>query len=400
MTTRGARSIPPSRIYVAGLFDMAGIGHAVPGLVPAADWLQVRILLAGTPIAHHPGDLSSHRMTLDMRRGALLSHGHHSNSPDMHRVRSLRLVSLSERAVGLQLIQFEIEAGTAEVTFEASFEGMGLGLVSERTRTGSRGVAYPHSGKRLAMATASSLQIDGDDLPPTTLGKLNRVLDVASPPRAGRLFPALRRYRTERWRRSRIPAPKPGKSSALRNAPAGAAWSRRMRQPGRAGGRAAMWRSRATSHAQRALRFALYHLNSAANPADERVSIGARALTGDDYHGHVFWDTEIFLLPFYILTWPEAARALLMYRFHTLGWRAGKSRRDGLARRALRLGVRRYRRGNDAGAGDRSGSSGRRRPVRQAGAAHQRRRRLCGLAILAGDRRRRLPARRRRRDLA
>ncbi|MGO9945220.1 MAG: glycosyl hydrolase family 65 protein, partial [Rhodoblastus sp.] len=28
--------------------------------------------------------------------------------------------------------------------------------------------------------------------------------------------------------------------------------------------------------------------------------------------------TEIFLLPFYILTWPEAARALLMYRFHTL----------------------------------------------------------------------------------
>ncbi|MGZ3195918.1 MAG: hypothetical protein ACXWJC_06530 [Croceibacterium sp.] len=39
-----------------------------------------------------------------------------------------------------------------------------------------------------------------------------------------------------------------------------------------------------------ALRFAVYHLNSAANPADERVSIGARGLTGDDYHGHVFWD--------------------------------------------------------------------------------------------------------------
>jgi hypothetical protein len=59
-------------------------------------------------------------------------------------------------------------------------------------------------------------------------------------------------------------------------------------------------------------------LNSAANPADERVSIGARALTGDDYHGHVFWDTEIYLLLFYILTWPEAARTLLMYRFRTL----------------------------------------------------------------------------------
>jgi trehalose/maltose hydrolase-like predicted phosphorylase len=69
---------------------------------------------------------------------------------------------------------------------------------------------------------------------------------------------------------------------------------------------------------QRALRFAVYHLSSAANPADERVSVGARGLTGDAYFGHVFWDTEIYLLPFYTTVWPEAARALLMYRFHTL----------------------------------------------------------------------------------
>ena len=70
--------------------------------------------------------------------------------------------------------------------------------------------------------------------------------------------------------------------------------------------------------AQQALRFAGYHLNGAANPDDERVSIAARGLTGPDYMGHVFWDTEIYLLPFYSLTWPEAARALLMYRFNTL----------------------------------------------------------------------------------
>jgi trehalose/maltose hydrolase-like predicted phosphorylase len=69
---------------------------------------------------------------------------------------------------------------------------------------------------------------------------------------------------------------------------------------------------------QRAVRFAVYHLTSAANPEDDRVSIGARALTGDAYLGHVFWDTEIYLLPFYTAIWPAAARALLMYRFHTL----------------------------------------------------------------------------------
>src|SRR5690606_25357744 len=69
--------------------------------------------------------------------------------------------------------------------------------------------------------------------------------------------------------------------------------------------------------AQQGMRFALYHLNSAANPTDERVSIGARALTGEAYLGHVFWDTEIFVLPYYIYTWPAAARAALLYRYHT-----------------------------------------------------------------------------------
>ena len=72
------------------------------------------------------------------------------------------------------------------------------------------------------------------------------------------------------------------------------------------------------AQAQRALRFATYHLIAAVNPVDEHVSIGARGLTGEAYRGHVFWDTEIYMLPFYIFTDPPAARALLMYRYHTL----------------------------------------------------------------------------------
>ncbi len=81
--------------------------------------------------------------------------------------------------------------------------------------------------------------------------------------------------------------------------------------------------------ARQALRFAIYHLNSAANPDDERVSIGARALTGDAYLGHVFWDTETYVLPFYTATWPEAARALLMYRYHLLPAARAKAARAG-----------------------------------------------------------------------
>ena len=81
--------------------------------------------------------------------------------------------------------------------------------------------------------------------------------------------------------------------------------------------------------AQRALRFAIYHLSSAANPDDDRVSIGARGLTGAAYKGHVFWDTDIFMLPFFILTYPEAARALVMYRYHTLSGARAKAARLG-----------------------------------------------------------------------
>jgi trehalose/maltose hydrolase-like predicted phosphorylase len=82
-------------------------------------------LLPGGALVHDPGDLSSHRMMLDMRRGAFLTEcSHLGRLPLAVRVRTLRLVSLRERAVGLQLIQLEIDEGEVEVTLEASFEGL------------------------------------------------------------------------------------------------------------------------------------------------------------------------------------------------------------------------------------------------------------------------------------
>lgn len=70
--------------------------------------------------------------------------------------------------------------------------------------------------------------------------------------------------------------------------------------------------------ATRALRFNIYHLLIAANEHDPRANIGAKSMSGEGYKGHVFWDTEIFLLPFYIFTQPDTARALLKYRYNTL----------------------------------------------------------------------------------
>ncbi|MBK4737626.1 HAD family hydrolase [Noviherbaspirillum pedocola] len=81
---------------------------------------------------------------------------------------------------------------------------------------------------------------------------------------------------------------------------------------------------------EQALRFHSYHLRLPAGD-DGRTSVGARGLTGRAYEGHVFWDTEIFMLPFHLHVDPPRARSLLLYRHHTL---------DGARRHAVELGCR------------------------------------------------------------
>jgi beta-phosphoglucomutase family hydrolase len=77
-----------------------------------------------------------------------------------------------------------------------------------------------------------------------------------------------------------------------------------------------------------ALRFNAYHLRIAADH-DPRVSIGARTLSGRAYEGHVFWDVEVFMLPFFLHTAPDIARGLLLYRYHTLAGARARARELG-----------------------------------------------------------------------
>ena len=83
--------------------------------------------------------------------------------------------------------------------------------------------------------------------------------------------------------------------------------------------------------AQLAIRFALYHLLIAAPRRDDDVSIGAKTLSGLGYKGHVFWDTELFVLPLFILTQPSIARNLLTYRYKRLSGARQKARENGYA---------------------------------------------------------------------
>ena len=68
---------------------------------------------------------------------------------------------------------------------------------------------------------------------------------------------------------------------------------------------------------QQAVRFALFHTLQAGARA-ERRAIPAKGLTGPGYDGHVFWDTETFVLPLLTYTHPDAVVDALLWRHATL----------------------------------------------------------------------------------
>ncbi|WP_285769360.1 glycosyl hydrolase family 65 protein [Peribacillus sp. SI8-4] len=80
---------------------------------------------------------------------------------------------------------------------------------------------------------------------------------------------------------------------------------------------------------QLALDFSVYQLEVMTPAHDERFSVGAKGLTGEGYKGHVFWDTEIFIIPFHLFTEPEKARKLLRYRYLKLKQALGKAASNG-----------------------------------------------------------------------
>ncbi|GAI20636.1 unnamed protein product, partial [marine sediment metagenome] len=80
---------------------------------------------------------------------------------------------------------------------------------------------------------------------------------------------------------------------------------------------------------QLAIRFSQFHIYQMTPVHGERLSIAAKGLSGEGYKGHVFWDMEIFILPFFIYTFPKIAKRLLLYRYHFLDGAREKAKENG-----------------------------------------------------------------------
>lgn len=303
--------------YLAGVFDVPP-GGSIPELARMPDWARVAPLIEGLPLRLDAVENLEHRRILDLRQGFFwrdwLSQDPSGRVTTVH---GLRLASLADRHVLLQSITLTPENWGGPIVIEGALAG------SFRRRTGA--------GVEVAFAVTSFVE---------TADGIVEIPDIGEQ-ETDRFEVELELGRTYRY--DRLVCVYTSRDVDDPVAVAAAHLDEVLRRQGAEGVLAAhrrAWEERwaacdvrveGDDAAQRALRFAAYHLSSAANAADERSSIGARALTGGRYMGHVFWDTEMFMLPFFTFTDPAAARALLMYRHHTLP--AARARAEALGHR-------------------------------------------------------------------
>lgn len=291
--------------FLGGLYD-AEPGF-VPGLVTVPDWTHVSAVVDGRPLRLDWGRNLEHRRILDMRQGIIWREWRHQDETGrITHLRSLRFASMADRHLLVQCIAITLENYDATVLMDATVTGSAAQVTSS-------GVCVAlHVADRVLMPAGST-----------------------EPLQHPRSFEIRAR---ETYRLDRVAALYTSRDTSL---PEDVARSHAVRAAERISElvkeHCCAWRERwnasdlrieSDSEAQRAMRFAIYHLVSSANPENDRASIGARGLSGTGYKGHVFWDTDIFMLPFFLLTYPEAARALVMYRYHTLpAARANAARR-------------------------------------------------------------------------
>jgi trehalose/maltose hydrolase-like predicted phosphorylase len=325
--TRGSAaegtSLSAPATFFAGVFETGDASPNSLELIRLPDWTSVQILVEGQALSLETGENLEHRRILDLRHGLFLRTWRHQDPTGrITSLESVRLVSLHDRHLFLQSIAITPENYTGTITIECPTEqplGRTLwhlkpednAIRTEGTTTRGVTIALAHRSevrsKRGGIVTGMTHVHDHGLTERWTWSA--QLGEAATFTRVAAVYSS---------RDTSQPA-----ALAVRHVELAHDTGLQVHIAQHANAWETQWREGGIElvgdePAQRALRFAVYHLTSAVNPNDEHTSVGARALTGSAYKGHIFWDTEIFLLPFYIFTYPSAARTLLMYRFHTL----------------------------------------------------------------------------------
>jgi kojibiose phosphorylase len=349
-----------SGTFLSGVYD----GYQVPviDLVNAPDWLSLGVFVNGVRLDVQSCTVVEHERALDFRHGLLWRRTVFAD-PDgqLTQLESLRFASFADRRLCALRVQVTPLDHDAEVTVTSALVGRRRNL--ERLPAYPEGTAFAPEvrwdkwavAKHLVEVTKSA-HADAIYLEMRTIDSginlgYGAVLQSSPKPDRRAVLRSYERIEEQQYltvsRGQTVRLDKLVSIATSRDQvdDVQAACLENLRTHASAGFDASLQRSREVweqmwadcevaidgdPEGTRAVRFGLYQLLIAANGIDPTVNIGANALTGERYKGHVFWDTEILMLPFFIYTQPDTARSLLRYRYHTLEAARELARESGL----------------------------------------------------------------------
>jgi alpha,alpha-trehalose phosphorylase len=336
--------------YLNGVYETRPLPYAEAGygfpedgqtVVNVTNGKLIRLLVDDEPFDVRYGELLSHQRVLDMRAGTLTREAHwRSPAGQEVRVRSVRLVSLTQRAVAA--IQWEVEAvgDPARIVVQSELvanepqpapgskdpraaAALRAPLECEFSAAKDERVTLVHrtraSGLQVGAAmdhvfegpdgTAAQSEVEED------LGRVTIATDLQDGERL-----SLVKFLTYGWSATRsLPAVRDQVEAALVEA-RHTGWERLLQ--GQRESLDVFWDAADVElegdlEIQQAIRFGLFHSMQAGARA-ERRAIPAKGLTGPGYDGHAFWDTETFVLPLLTYSTPHAAAAALHWRHSIL----------------------------------------------------------------------------------
>jgi beta-phosphoglucomutase len=317
-------------VTVAGLYDQAGDAWREPVNAPNGFYT---VLSAGGEALHareHPP--ARHQQTLDMRRAV---HGRDSvfqTSANEIRVRSERFLSLDD--VHLMAMKYQFTAARAErLVIRTGVDGEvwdinGPHLADLRaSHVDGRIVVNARTNEGHHLAVVEAIEIDFGTQRIVADGRtmMREIAVDAEPGREYTFFKYVSLFtshdaRTDEATNDHLHS---AESAAIEHSAAASDRGYRVLYLRHAQAWEARW-SRSDvvvggdPEGQFALRYSIYQLYLAAPGHTDKLSIPARGLSGQTYKGAIFWDTEMFMLPFFLYTNPALARNLVKYRCHTL----------------------------------------------------------------------------------
>ncbi|HEV2345650.1 MAG TPA: glycosyl hydrolase family 65 protein [Actinocrinis sp.] len=348
--------------YLNGVYELrplpyaeAGYGYPDSGetVINVTNGKLIRLLVDDEPFDVRYGRLVSHERTLDLRDGVLRRDAEwESPTGRSVRVRTTRVVSLTQRAVAAVCFEVEPVNGPARIVVQSELiANEELPAANEDPRTaavlssplvGDLSEQYDgrvtmvhtvrHSKVRVGAAMEHLVQCPKD-----VLSKVMSTQDLGRFTVAALLEPGetlrLVKFVSYGWSTTRsLPALRDQVDAAL-SAVLQTGWEGLLAEQ-----RTCLdefW-SRADveidgdPEIQQAVRFALFHLFQAGARAEQRA-IAAKGLTGSGYDGHAFWDTESFVLQVLTYMAPDAVKHALSWRHSTLPAARDRAAQLGLA---------------------------------------------------------------------